>query len=43
LRLRNLCIHEEQENNSIINAVIKEWLQESLKDNFGTIVTGALT
>jgi hypothetical protein len=43
LRLRNLCIHEEQRNKSGINAVVKEWLHESLKDNFGTIVTGAFT
>lgn len=43
LRIKQLKIHEPQDNSARINQIIQSWVMDILKDNMGTLVTGAFS
>ena len=43
LHIKKLTIHEPESNTARINQIVKEWVMDLLKDNMGTLVTGAFS
>ena len=43
LHIQKLMIHEPESNTARINQILKEWVMDLLKDNMGTLVTGAFS
>lgn len=43
LHIKKLTLHEPESNTARINQIVKEWVMDILKDNMGTLVTGAFS